>query len=157
MSDVAVADTGPLIYLGELDVLSALTVLDEILVPETVYRELEAGELPADLDELQFTVVEADRTAIDAKELDPGETAALAIARDRDAMLLTDDLDARERAGSAGVEVHGTIGIIALAYGRGRFEKDEAKSLLRQLQQETRLYVTSSVVERGIEMVERDS
>ena len=45
-------------------------------------------------------------------ELDPGETAALAIANIRDAILLTDDLAAHDAATSLGVEVHGSIGII---------------------------------------------
>lgn len=156
MRGVAVADTGPLIYLGKLEALSLLTVLEELYVPETVYSELEAGDVPAELDQIEFTVVEAETDTIEPGGLDPGETAALAVARDRNAVLLTDDLDARERAASAGIEVHGTVGIIALAYRRGRLEKDEAKSLMRQLQHETRLYVTSAVIERGIEMLEKE-
>ncbi|MFB9808614.1 hypothetical protein ACFFQF_27255 [Haladaptatus pallidirubidus] len=44
MTIVAVADTGPLIHLAEIDALDLLTAIDELLIPETVYAELEEGE-----------------------------------------------------------------------------------------------------------------
>lgn len=78
------------------------------------------------------------------------------MAKDRQAVLLTDDLDARERAVERDVEVHGTIGIIATGYAQGLIDRDEAARRMRMLQHETRLYVTSAVVERGIEMLGDD-
>ena len=69
-------------------------------------------------------------------------------------MLLTDDLTAREAASDAGVEVYGSIGVIALGYGRGLLERDEAASRMRALQRETSLFVTETVVERGIQMLD---
>lgn len=87
-------------------------------------------------------------------DLDPGESAALTLAMRRDAVLLTDDLEARERADERGVEVHGSIGIIALGYARGRLDREDAASLMRSLQRETSLFVTDAVVERGIEVLD---
>ncbi|WP_254663168.1 hypothetical protein [Haladaptatus sp. W1] len=46
MTIVAVADTGPLIHLAEIDALDLLTAIDELLIPETVYAELEEGGVP---------------------------------------------------------------------------------------------------------------
>lgn len=67
-------------------------------------------------------------------------------------MLLTDDLAARRAANTADIEVHGSLGILALGYSRGRLTRDEAASRMRALQRETSLFVTDAVVERGIRM-----
>ncbi len=53
-----------------------------------------------------------------------------------------------------GVEVHGSIGVIALGYSRGLLGRKEAASLMRALQRETSLFVTEAVVERGIRMLD---
>ena len=69
-------------------------------------------------------------------------------------VLLTDDLAAREAAADAGVEVRGSIGVIALGYGRGLLHRDEAAWRMRALQRETSLFVTEAVVERGIKTLD---
>lgn len=48
MTIAAVADTGPLIHLGEIDSLDLLTVLDRLYVPEIVFEELDTGGVPRD-------------------------------------------------------------------------------------------------------------
>lgn len=154
MSLLAVADAGPIIHLGEIGSLELLSVLDRLVVPETVFREVEAGGTPSQLDALEFDVVRSDTDAVDATKLDPGETAALAIALERDGVLLTDDLAAREHASDRGVEVHGSIGVIALASAEGRLDRDAAASRMRTLQRETSLFVTDAVVERGIRLLD---
>lgn len=82
-------------------------------------------------------------------ELDPGETAALAVATACDAILLTDDLAARDAATSLGVEVHGSMGIIARGSAKDRLSQAEAAELMRVLQHETSLFLTDAVVEQG--------
>lgn len=156
MTTVAVADTGPLIHLGEIDAFGLPALVDRLLVPEIVREELDARDLLETLAELDHTVVEADVNPENFDELDPGETAALAVAIERDAVLLTDDLAARERAIQRGIEVRGSIGVVAIGYSRGAVDRDEAASLMRALQRGTRLYVTDAVVERGIEMLDED-
>jgi len=153
---VAVADAGPIIHLAEIESLSVLSAVDELLIPQTVYDELEAGTVPTGLDDLSYDVVEADPAALSI-ELDPGETAALAIATDRSAVLLTDDLEARDAAAELDIEVHGSIGIIVLAYTRDRISKSRAIDLMRTLQSETSLFITDAVVERGVELLEDDA
>ncbi|QIO25320.1 nucleic acid-binding protein [Haloarcula sp. JP-L23] len=153
---VAVADAGPIIHLAEIESLSVLSAVDELLIPQTVYDELEAGTVPHGLDDISYDVVEADPAALSI-ELDPGETAALAIATDRSAVLLTDDLEARDAAADLNIEVHGSIGIIVLAYTRDRISKSRAIDLMRTLQSETSLFITDAVVERGVELLEDDA
>lgn len=53
-----------------------------------------------------------------------------------------------------GLEVHGSIGVIALGHARGFLNRDEAATLMRELQRETSLFVSEAVVERGIRMLE---
>ena len=94
MSRLVVTDAGLLIHLEQADALSLLELTGEVLVPKTVLDELEDG--PTDVSELQFSVAEAD-IDIDSvyPHLDPGETAGLVVCTERDAVLLTDDMDAR--------------------------------------------------------------
>lgn len=152
MTVAAVTDTGPLIPLAEVGALDLLSVFERLVVPETVRAELQAGVPPDGLADLEYATVAASDDALETGDLDPGEAAALAVARERDAVLLTDDLAARKRASTEDVEVHGSIGVVALGCSRGRLDRDQAASLMRALQRETSLFVSSSVVERGIDL-----
>ena len=104
--------------------------------------------------DLSYELVEADESRVKTEELDPGERAAIAVAEKRGVVVLTDDLAARDVASDTGVEVRGSIGIIALGYGRGLLDRHEAASRMRALQRETSLFVTEAVVERGIQMLD---
>jgi predicted nucleic acid-binding protein len=150
----AVSDAGPLIHLAEIDSLELLATFDTLLVPETVHDEVEAGGVPGELADLSYELVESDESQVSGEKLDAGERAAIAVAEEQGVALLTDDFAAREAASDAGVEVHGSIGVIALGYGRGLLDRDEAASLMRALQRETSLFVTGAVVERGIRMLD---
>ena len=154
MTLAAVSDAGPLIHLAEIDSLGLLTAFDQLYVPKTVYGELERGGIPTGLTDVRYELVEVDADQDNADELDAGESAALAVAKERDAVLLTDDLAARESADADGIEVHGSVGMIALGYARGLIDRDEAASRMRGLQRETSLFVTDAVVERGIRMLD---
>lgn len=150
MTIAAVADAGPLIHLAEIDSLELLSAFDRLSVPGAVYREVEVGGVPAGLPDLSYRLVDPEVDGNRTEKLDPGERAALAVARDRDAVLLTDDLAARDAAADLGVEVHGSIGTIAFGYAQGLLDRVEAATLMRALQRETSLYVTETVVEQGI-------
>ncbi|WP_233138944.1 nucleic acid-binding protein [Halorubrum salipaludis] len=129
-------------------------MFDGLLVPETVYAEIEAGGVPPGLADVSYELVETDAEEKKTGDLDVGESAAISIARERKVTLLTDDLAARESAADAGIEVHGSIGVIALAHGRGRLDADEAATQMRALQRETSLFTTDAVIERGIELLD---
>jgi predicted nucleic acid-binding protein len=150
----AVSDAGPLIRLAEIDSLELLATFDTLLVPETVYKEVDAGGVPDGVADLSYELVEADERRIRTEKRDAGERAAIAVAEEQGVVLLTDDLAARETASDAGVEVRGSIGVIALGHGSGLLDRDEAASRMRALQRETSLFVTESVVERGIQMLD---
>ena len=153
MTLAAVSDSGPLIHLAEIDSLELLSAFDAPLVPETVYAEIEAGGVPSGLADISYDLVDGGDEAVTTEELDAGESAAIAVATERDIVLLTDDLAARMSASDSGIEVHGSVGIIALAHARGHLDADEAAARMRALQAETSLFVTEAVVERGIELL----
>ena len=154
MTLAAVSDAGPLIHLAEIDSLELLATFDTLLVPEAVYKEVDVGGVPDGLADLSDELVEADESRVGTEKLDAGERAAIAVAEERGVVLLTDDLAAREAASDAGVEVHGSIGVIALGHARRLLDKDEAASLMRALQRETSLFVTEAVVEHGIQILD---
>ena len=154
MTLAAVSDAGPLIHLDEINSLELLSAFDTLLIPEVVHEEIKRGGVPDGFSDLSYELAEADENRIRSEALDAGERAALAITNKRELVLLTDDLTARKEAGDAGVEVHGSIGVIALSYARGLLDRDEAASLMRRLQRETSLFVTEAVVERGIQMLD---
>lgn len=151
---VAVSDTGPLIHLGEIHSLELLDAFDRLVVPETVYEELELGGMPDGLDKLSFERIEPDELQLEETELDPGERAALAVASEREAILLTDDLAARDAAVEHDISVHGSLGVIAIAYAHNFVDRAEAATLMRALQRETSLFVTDAIVERAIRKLE---
>ncbi len=116
MTPVVVSDSASFIRLAEIDSLELLSTLDTLLVPETVYEEVDVGGVPDRVADLSYELVEADESRVEIEELDAGERAAIAVAKERGVVLLTDDLAARETASDAGVEVRGSIGVIALRY-----------------------------------------
>ncbi|AQL41323.1 nucleic acid-binding protein [Halorientalis sp. IM1011] len=157
MTLVAVADAGPLIHLAEIESLDLLSHVETLYIPETVVEELDRGGSGDEIAEVDSEIVSAPDDQSPETDLDPGERAALAVATDRKAVLLTDDLEARDAAKESGVEVHGSIGVIALAHARGSLDRSEAAERMRALQYDTSLFVTEAVVERGIEMLDERS
>ncbi len=153
MSRLVVADAGPLIHLAQADALSLLELTGEVLVPKTVLDELEDG--PTDISELDFSVEQID---IDTDSIHPhleaGETAALVVCSDREAILLTDDMDARNTANGEGIEVHGSVGVVLYGYSQGTLNEETAKRTLRELKQDTSLYLSTPLIEYAIELVE---
>lgn len=155
MTERVVIDTGPLIHLAQADVLHLLELTGELVIPNTVSDELDPSS--TDISGLEFTAVsvEFDNEST-YPHLDPGETAALVLCSERDAMLLTDDLDARKTAKDVGIEVHGSVGVVLYAYSHGEIREAAAKRLIRGLQRDTNLYLSRPLVEHAIKLVESD-
>jgi len=149
-----VLDAGPVIHLDQIDSLELLSAFDKLILPEKVHEEISAGDMPSELENLELERIESEDVEV-FDDLDEGESSALSIARNvDDAVFLTDDLDARQKAKDLGIKVHGSVGVVAFGCRRGRLDFDEAADKMRALQEETDLFVTDVVVERGIEMLE---
>lgn len=70
----AVSDAGPIIHLAEIDSLELLTAFDTLLVPETVYGEIESGGVPDGLSDFSYERISADEHSIEAKDLETENT-----------------------------------------------------------------------------------
>jgi uncharacterized protein len=123
-----VSDSSPLIYLAWLGQFDLLRLLyGRLLVPATVGEEvagrggklpgaaelraaMQAGWIASEMPEHPLEVAE-----LAGAEIDPGEAQAIALARERRAILIIDDLDGRKLARRLGVEVTGTLGVLVRA------------------------------------------
>jgi predicted nucleic acid-binding protein len=138
---IVVCDTGPVLHLREAGVLDVLRHAGEVLIPAAVDDELArlvddwATARPAWLV----------RRALDPAAspapihhlvtgLGAGETEAILLARQLDAdWLLTDDAEARIIAGLAGLEVHGSFGVLLWAAARRHLDYAAADAALTRL------------------------
>lgn len=135
---IVVADSSPLnfiIRLGQADILP--TLFEQVAIPPAVASELAAHPTPPEVRAVLaspppwLTIIAP--TAIERiGGIDPGEEAAISLARQlRAAALLIDDKDGRRAATSRGVPVVGTVGILELAAKRGLLDLASAFAQLK--------------------------
>lgn len=141
---LVVTDASPLIFLGRLSLLELLPQLyGRVLVPRTVLDEVVRGA-PTDpaasalLSAAWLEVEEAgEAPLLEAlhEELDSGEAAAIALARELGAdLLLIDERQGRRIARRLGLAVKGTLGVLIAA--RNQDLVPELRPLLVRLSEE---------------------
>jgi uncharacterized protein len=128
-----VTNTSPLLYLhqlGRIDLLGSL--YSKVLVPRSVVEELDAGrtgghDVPNVAALSWAEVVSSPTLALLAlaTDLGKGEAEAIAIAHERNALLILDDALARRHANLIGVTVTGTLGILLKAKTDGHVPRIE--------------------------------
>jgi predicted nucleic acid-binding protein len=136
---LVIADTGPVNYLiliGHIDILSVL--FQTVILPSAVRDELLNAPLlvknwiadpPPWIDVRQ--TVHVDDTSME--NLDLGEEAAIALAIELHAdLLLMDDREGVIAARRKGIEVIGTLGVLALAAKHGLLNLVDAFDRLKQ-------------------------
>ena len=122
-----VSNTSPLLYLhqpGRIDLLPAL--YSQVLVPASVVEELAAGraaghDVPNVAALPWARVVSSPTLALLAlaTDLGKGEAEAIAIAHERNALLILDDGLARRHVPIVGVTLTGTLGVLVKAKTAG--------------------------------------
>jgi predicted nucleic acid-binding protein len=140
---IVVCDTGPVLHLREAGVLDVLRHAGEVLIPAAVDDELTrlvddwAAARPAWLVRRALDPAAAPSpTHHLATGLGAGETEAILLARQLDAdWLLTDDAEARIIAGLAGLEVHGSLGVLLWAAAQRHLDHAQADAALTRLAQ----------------------
>lgn len=150
---IVVADSSPLRYLIALrhqDLLPRF--FGEICVPTAVVKELSAVAAPPEVREFVhrppewLMVRDPTDSAVEAinAELDAGERAALALARELGAnLVLVDDAAARREAIALGIRITGTIGVLRLAAECGCIDVSAVVAQLRR----SGLYLSESLIE----------
>lgn len=158
-----VCDTGPILHLQEAGALDILQRVGQIFIPSAVLTELvrwlpewrgASPEWLSCVDLLPSANTEAD-SWVESGLLDPGESAALALARHLKAdWFLTDDTAARLLASELGLEVHGALGVVLSAAARGHLSYAAARKTLLRLF-ESSLWVSQRVQKEALEVLEQ--
>jgi len=110
-----VADASTLIALHKIGLIYLLDLLyDEVLIPPAVF--VEARSLSTLPSWLHVKPLEEDiPERIKRRRMGSGETEAICLALECDAILVTDDLKARRAAEVEGLPIIGTVGILTAA------------------------------------------
>ena len=136
---VIVADSGPLLHLFWVDALAWALPPQEIVVVETVWREVEQYAPEALQDDRLHRSPEGAVVPASLKErrLDSGEEAAIAYALAQvdktDLLLLCDDQKARKVCQSLALPITGTLGMIVAAARLERVSAENAITAVEKL------------------------
>jgi predicted nucleic acid-binding protein len=133
-----VSDATALIVLAKLGRLSLLQpIFSGVIIPDSVYQEILAK---ADHDHLVwqdpfFTRTPDPHDRIQAELLsilDPGESAALALAKQRGLPVLIDEKKGRNLARSLGIPVIGLLGVLLALYRKQVVDRTSLVTLLAE-------------------------
>mgnify|MGYP001066166716 CR=1 FL=1 len=147
-----VSNTSPLIWLSKIGKIMLLKKLyGEVIIPEEVYREAVEKGLTEGFSDALVTKEGIDQGWIKvstlnereikfcqkmmehAFEIHLGETQAIIITREMNALLLMDESSGRAFAETWGLKVRGTLYVIMEALREGLLDKDEAKEAVLEL------------------------
>jgi predicted nucleic acid-binding protein len=115
---IIIADTSCLIALTNIENLDILhKVCQTVLITPEIATEY-GEELPPWI--MVAPVRDSGKTMLIRKNLDPGESSAIALALEtKDPLLILDDAQARSFAVDLGLAITGTLGILLAAYRQG--------------------------------------
>ena len=151
---LVVSNTGPILHLHEADLLELLALCGEIHVPPAVRDELMSLLPKGNRDLSEWIIVDSltDGQKKGAKSLfrsnlvDLAEAEAIVLSRQLNPKwFLTDDAKARVLAGTFGLEVHGTLGVVIWSAAVGHKQPAEAKEAISRLTT-TSLWISDRVV-----------
>lgn len=150
-----VSNTTPIISLlkiGKLQIFKDL--YGEILIPQEVFNEIEAGknkEYYSDLSKIEWIKIEKINNKKSLSyflDLDKGEAEAIVLATEKDAeLIILDESLGRFHAKHNGLKVTGTIGILLKAKQLGYII--ELKPLLFELRSKN-VWLSNSFIEKAL-------
>lgn len=152
---IVVSDTGPLRYLVELQAIDLLPQLygpGALVTTPEVIRELCLPHFPSAVRQWASALpawlrVESPHHLHFLDQLDQGEASALSLAREQSAdLVLIDERDGTSVARELGLNVYGTLGILALAGARGLIDFEKT---LEELATKTLFRKTKADLERA--------
>lgn len=161
-SRTIILDAGPIIHLDELACLSLLSDFQEVIVPETVWLEVErhrpaafSGGAVRFVRHRPLYISSHLQALCEAFSLDAGEREALSLTAEYpNALLLTDDAAVRIAAKAMGIRAYGTIGILVRAIRRKQKTPGEVISLLEQVSKKSTLFIRESLVREIIDKIQ---
>lgn len=162
---VVIADAGPIIHLDELNSLDLLADFAKVIIPETVWNEVEQHRPQALVgSEVKLIRQRAVHFSAQVDALTPfytlhaGEQEALHLCFEfKNSLLLTDDTAARLAAKNLGVTAHGTLGLLVRAIRQQTCSKSDVLELLRAIPTQTTLHIRASLLAEVISDVEENA
>ncbi len=157
MPETAVSNTGPIIHLLEINQIQLLNSFEQVFIPKKVLDE--AGNIHLPIKNIKVIIPNENEVYETKKELSnfklhEGELHSLYFACKLKHLFLTDDLEAREAATFLNVKVHGTLGVIVLAYKKQLIDKEQAKKAIQQLYWHSSLFLTPFIVKEALRLLE---
>jgi predicted nucleic acid-binding protein len=153
-----------LIHLNQIGALPLLGVFSRVDIPGAVWAETVGAGRVAQGDLENAAPIR--RREIDAPALQqfvgqfgpfplhPGEMEALLLCRQIGvALLLVDDLAAREAAQRQGIRPVGSLGVVVRAYHAGRIPLARAEDCIQRLYGVSSLFVTQAIADLAIEQL----
>ena len=123
---IVISDTTAITYLSKIQAIDLLKALfKEIYIPQAVFNELtrHGDHIPGSIEVKTFPWIKTEKVKNVSqilskfkKELDPGETEAIALAIEKNAnLLIIDESDGRREAERHGIKITGMLGILLKA------------------------------------------
>ncbi|WP_432741285.1 DNA-binding protein [Methylobacter sp. G7] len=162
---VVIADAGPIIHLDELNSLDLLADFGKVIIPETVWNEVDRHR-PQALSCFEVKLIRQRAVHFSAQvdaltpfyTLHAGEQEALHLCFEfTNSLLLTDDTAARLAAKNLGVAAHGTLGVLVRAIRQQTRSKSDVLELLRAISTRTTLHIRASLLAEVIRDVEKNA
>jgi len=151
-----VSNSGPLIHLAQIGMFHLFSMFPVICIPQKVHEEVCIEGMPGcsevkdagNINVLQVPGTEVEGVKRKIKEkLHEGELHALALSKLGNKTFLTDDMDARCAAERLNIEVHGSVGVVVLAYHNNLIDIYQAEKALNDLYDVSSLFVTRAIVD----------
>lgn len=150
---IVIADTTPINYLILIDQVHILPELyGRVVIPQAVFEELSANAAPLEVKKwlanfpewIEIGIVSSEIDAELAEMLDQGESEAIRLAEELDAdLLIIDDKVGREIAARRGLQIVGTVGVLALASQKNLINVEE---IIQKLEK-TNFYISPELKE----------
>lgn len=158
MASKAVADTGPILHLFEIDRLKLLNLFNKLVISTIIQEELSVYAIEMLPKNTEIKEINKDQVRLLAEKYDLalGESSALWLCKSLQIpLLLTDDLNAREVASALEIKPLGTLGIIIRNYREKKINQTEAILLLQSLHQNSSLFITSGLIAYAIAEIKK--
>jgi predicted nucleic acid-binding protein len=164
-SAVVIADAGPIIHLDELECLDVLADFGKVLIPQTVWQEVQHHRPLALTHASHWLVCQSPRQQSDLVSaltplysLHAGEQEALHLCVEQaNCLLLTDDTAARLAAQSLHIAAHGTVGVLIRSIRRQTLTTNEVLALLNAIPHQTTLHIRPALLQELIATIQADT
>lgn len=158
-----ISNTAPLLNFGKQGFLDILKkCFGNVIIPRAVYEEINKKSDGPEILALEKAIsekwIEVEDIQINlllkSEGLGQGEKEAISLAVKRNAILLIDDESAKTYASILGVEAHGSLYVIYLAYSKKIIGKEKAKIIFEGMIREG-FYVSTDLYLKFLEFLDK--